>query len=101
MTQLKWNDIEDKDDLVKRAKYEETWKKLLDVLSRGLEAELREWYKSASELEDERSRKRKAEKKEMIQKRSGKESVDFAPSRKHKSAVRFPSWPTRSSFEDI
>jgi hypothetical protein len=62
MKQLDHNSIRDTEALVERAELKETWEKLLDSASGGLEAKLRKWYSSTPELKEVRSSmKRKAE----------------------------------------
>jgi hypothetical protein len=42
--------IKDMQALVKRAKFDSTWEKLMDAISGALEAELREWFENSPEL---------------------------------------------------
>jgi hypothetical protein len=54
--ELMHNDIDYMQDLVLRAMYKETWQKLLNNTSEGLEAKLRLWYDKL-----EKNKKRKAD----------------------------------------
>jgi hypothetical protein len=96
MDDLKENDIEDMDALVKVAASPD-WEEFLGIFKIPLRTYMREWYERATDLEEVRTRKRKVDESKSF----GEAFVRFAPFKKLKPAIEFASWPGTSDFREV